>query len=436
MASKLIALPYKRLHRRAPREAQTILSHLYKPTAAACRNFVFHKLPQVNIMLIQNKQIAIIGGGPSGLTLARLLQLKGANVKVYERDLNKDARVQGSPLDMHEESGSAALRAANLLDEFKKNIRQGADKKIIVNERAEIIFSDHDAKPLEDFANEHFRPEIDRGALRKIFLESLQPETVVWDSHFVSMEKQNEGWLLHFKNGLSAYADIVVASDGANSKIRPYITDIKACYSGFTMVEINVYDAARVTPHIYGLLNGGKIMAFGNAKCVLGGQKGNGDLGFYASFKPDENWATNSGLDFSDTTQVLAWFKNEYSQWSSIWYELFENAAAPVIPRPIYCMPLDQTWEALPNVTMLGDAAHVMPPFAGEGANMAMLDALELSECLTSDKFNTLQKAISFYEVNMRKRAAMAAKQSLENGQRMHSEGALEKMLTIFGIRR
>lgn len=385
-------------------------------------------------MLIQNKQIAIVGGGPSGLTLARLLQQQGANVKVYERDLNKDARVQGSPLDMHEESGSAALRKANLFDEFKKNIRQGADKKIIVNERAEIIFSDHTADPVEDLGKEHFRPEIDRGALRKIFLASLEPETVVWDSHYVSMERQEEGWLLRFKNGLSAYADIVVAADGANSKIRPYITDIKAFYSGFTMVEINVYDAEVATPHMYGLLNGGKIMAFGQGKCLLGGQKGDGDLGFYASFTPDEHWAINSGLDFSDRAQLLEWFKREYNEWSSVWYELFENTAVPVIPRPIYCMPLDQTWEALPNVTMLGDAAHVMPPFAGEGANMAMLDALELSECLTSDTFNTSREAISFYEVHMRKRGAAAAKQSLENGARMHSEGALEKMLAIFGI--
>src|ERR1700685_3645805 len=101
-------------------------------------------------MLIQNKQIAIVGGGPGGLTLARLLQLKGANVKVYERDLNKNARVQGSPLDMHEGSGWAALRKANLTDEFKKNVRRGADKKIIVNERAEIIFSDHNAKAGDD----------------------------------------------------------------------------------------------------------------------------------------------------------------------------------------------------------------------------------------------------------------------------------------------
>jgi 2-polyprenyl-6-methoxyphenol hydroxylase-like FAD-dependent oxidoreductase len=386
-------------------------------------------------MILNNKQIAIIGGGPGGLSLARLLQLKGSNVKVYERDINKDARVQGSPLDMHEESGWAVLRKANLIEEFKKNVLQGADKKVIVNERAEIFFSDHQIKPGEDLGNEPARPEIDRGALRKIFLESLQPETIVWDSHFISMEKQNEGWLLNFKNGSSAYADLVIAADGANSKIRPYITNIKAFYSGVTMVEINVDNAAKATPHISALLNDGKIMAFGNGKNILGGQKGNGGLGFYASFKPDENWAANSGLNFSDKIQLLAWFKKEYSEWSSSWYELFENAAMPVIPRPIYCMPLDQTWEALPNLTLLGDAAHVMPPFAGEGANTSMFDALELSECLTSDKYNTLHEAISFYEVSMRKRAAMAAKQSLENGERMHSEGALEKMLTVFGTK-
>lgn len=384
-------------------------------------------------MLLANKLIAIVGGGPGGLTLARLLQLKGANVKVYERDLNKDARVQGSPLDLHNESGLAAIRKADLLVAFKENFLPGADKKLIVNERAEVFFSDHETKVDENFGHEHFRPEIDRGSLRKILLESLLPETVVWDSHFISMEAQNEGWLLHFKKGPSAYADMVIAADGANSRIRPYITDIKAFYSGVTMLEGNVYHSKKAAPHIDALNNGGKIMAFGNKKNVLLGQKGNGNLGFYASFKADENWVATSGLDYADKTQLLIWFKKEYSEWSSIWYELFENATMPFIPRPIYCMPLDQTWEALPNVTMLGDAAHLMPPFAGEGANMAMLDALELSEFLTSDEYSTLQEAISFYETNMRKRAAMAAQESLENGERMHAEGALNTMLDMFG---
>ncbi|EHQ25304.1 FAD-dependent oxidoreductase [Mucilaginibacter paludis] len=386
-------------------------------------------------MLLNNKQIAIVGGGPGGLTLARLLQLKGANVKVYERDINADARVQGSPLDMHETSGWAALRKGNLIQEFKKNILQDADKKIIVNKRAEIIFSDHETEPAEDLNNEPSRPEISRGALRKILLESLQTETVVWDSHFVSMEKQNEGWLLHFKNGSSAYANLVIAAEGTHSKIRPYVTNIKAFYSGFTMVEINIDDAKKAIPDIYTLLNGGKIMAFGDGKCILGGQKGNGSLGFYVSFKPGENWVANSGLNFSDRTEMLAWFKKEYSGWGIIWHQLFERATMPVVPRPIYCMPLDQTWQALPNLTLLGDAAHVMPPFAGEGANTAMFDALELSECLTSGQHPTLKDAISFYEINMRNRAAIAARHSLENGELMHSECALDKMLTILNIK-
>ncbi len=382
--------------------------------------------------MIQDKQIAIVGGGPGGLTLARLLQLRGVDIKVYERDFNKDARLIGSPLDMHAASGWAALCKANLTDEFKKNYRAGADKKVVVNERADILFSNHETKRDEDFGSDHFNPEIDRGPLRNILLESLQPGTVMWDSHFTSMEAQGKGWLLHFKNGLSAYADIVIASDGAHSKIRPYITSIKSFYSGVTMLEGNVPNAQRAAPHVYALLNGGKLQAFGNTKNLLMGLKGNGDLTFYASFKTDENWATSTGLDFSDNTQIMAWFKKAYHEWSPIWYELFENAATPFISRPIYCMPLEQTWEALPNLTIIGDAAHVMPPFAGEGANMAMLDALELSECLLSDEYNTLLEAICFYEINMRKRASKAAKESLENGERMHSEGALNKMLNMF----
>lgn len=383
-------------------------------------------------MLLKDKSIAIVGGGPGGLTLAKLLELKGANVKVYERDIDKYARVQGSPLDLHDESGLAALRKANLLEAFKANFMPGADKKLIMNEQAEVFFSDHEQKILEDFENPHFRPEIDRGVLRKILLEALNPATVVWNSHFISMEKENEGWLLHFKNSPSVYADIVIACDGANSKIRPYLTDIKPFYTGITMLEGNIYDAEKTAPHIYELLKGGKIMAFGDEKDILMGQKANGEIGFYASFKADENWSKNNGLNYTNHHQMLDWFKSKYPEWDNIWNELFENATMPFIPRPIYCMPLDQQWEALANLTMIGDAAHVMPPFAGEGVNMAMLDALELSECLTSNRYSNLLEAISSYETNMLKRAAVVAKESIDNGELMHSKNALNDMTSLF----
>ncbi|WP_316795762.1 NAD(P)/FAD-dependent oxidoreductase [Pedobacter agri] len=383
-------------------------------------------------MQINNKKIAIVGGGPGGLTLARLLQLKGADVQVYERDINQDARVQGAPLDMHEASGMAALIKADLFTEFKNNFMPGADKTLILNGHAQVFFSDHEKNIEEDFGNKHFRPEIDRGVLRKILLTSLEPKTIVWNSHFIAMEPHKNGWMLLFNDGLSVYADLVIGSDGANSKIRPYITDIKPFYSGITMMEGTVYDSIKAVPQMHSLINGGKIMAFGNKKNMLLGQKGGGDLGFYASFKASENWPKESKINFSDRVEVLNWFKKEYSDWSDIWDELFEKAATPFIPRPIYCAPFNQIWKTLSNLTIIGDAAHVMPPFAGEGANMAMLDALELSECLTSAEYRSSSEAISVYEIKMRQRAANAAKRSLENGEKMHSENALNIMLDFF----
>ncbi|MEO7044965.1 MAG: NAD(P)/FAD-dependent oxidoreductase [Ferruginibacter sp.] len=383
-------------------------------------------------MLIQNKTIAIVGGGPGGLTLARLLQLKGATAKVYERDLNASVRVQGATLDLHEDSGLAALIKAGLMDAFSANFRPGADRMRIVDNQATIHFDDHEGKPKADFDDAFFRPEIDRGPLRKILLESLKPDTVVWDSQFLSMTTFENGWKLNFQNGTTATANIVIGADGANSKIRPFITAVKPLYSGVTMVEGTIYDSKNNSPKIHELLKGGKIFAFGGEKTLIVSSKGNGEMSFYTGVKTDESWVHESGLDFKNKTQLLAWFKKEFLEWDSIWWELFQHDKTYFIPRPQYCMLLDQTWQALPNITMLGDAAHVMPPFAGEGVNMAMQDALELSECITDDKFESIQTAITFYETQMRTRASEATNNTLSSMENMHSKDGLKFMLEMF----
>ena len=375
--------------------------------------------------ITENKKIAIVGGGPGGLTLARLLQVSGVNVQVYERDLNKDVRVQGATLDLHDDSGLLALSKAGLMDAFWANYRPGADKICITDKHAHVVFSEH----VNEMENT-MRPEIDRGPLRKILLDSLQPDTVVWDSYFRSMTKSGEGWELTFQNGTSVYADIVIAADGANSKIRPFITPIKPFYSGVTVVEGAVYDAA-AAPKVNELLNGGKIFTMDDEKTLIVSSKGDGSMPFYTGIKTPEDWVLKSGIDFKDKVQVLAWLKQEFAGWSDIWLELFENASA-FIPRPQYCMPLDQTWEALPNLTMLGDAAHLMPPFAGEGVNMAMQDALELSECLTSEAFPDVHAAIAAYEKQMRARASEVAAITLEQTESLHSTDAISNMLAMF----
>jgi 2-polyprenyl-6-methoxyphenol hydroxylase-like FAD-dependent oxidoreductase len=383
-------------------------------------------------MILEDKKIAIIGGGPGGLTLARLLQRKGANVKVYERDFNREVRAQGATLDLHYESGLKALEEAGLLDAFKANYRPGADRLRIVDENATIFFDDHNDESTGNFGDEWFRPEIDRGPLRNLLLDSLQPDTVVWNSHIVSLENSNDSWKIVFQNGETVIADIVIGADGAKSKIRPFVTPIEPFYSGVTVLEGNIPDSAKNVPTIHNLLKGGKIMSLGDSKTLSASAKGDGSLDFYAGWKTNPDWITESGIDFNNNPQVLEWFKNEYSNWDSVWQELFEFGNINYIPRPLYCMPLDQKWEAQKNITLIGDAAHWMPPYAGEGVNMAMLDALQLSESLTSGKFIDLKSAIADYETQMFARFAEIGKETMDNTEFMHSPDGLKKLLEMF----
>jgi len=383
-------------------------------------------------MLLQDNQIAIIGGGPAGLTLAKLLQRKEIpgtfNIKVYERDMDKNVRVQGATLDLHEGTGLEAIKRAGLLDEFYKHHRPVASKMRLVDKLLNIAFDDHDFATI----TAETRPEIDRAPLRNILLNSLEPGTVVWDSHFVSMEKERDGWLVHFKNGTSAYADIVIATDGANSKVRPYLSDIKPVYSGITLIEGNIYNAGKNAPKLFAFAKGGKVMAFDNEQFVGYGTKGDGSVMFVVNFKTPENWLAQSGIDFNSREQVLAWFKKEFAGWSDRWYEFFTNDEVYFIPRPQYYFPFNQTWETQANLTMLGDAAHRMPPYAGEGANVALQDAFELAENLTGNIFPDIRTAIAQFEKEMIERGANATKDTLENSEKMFSNNALEQMSAFF----
>ncbi len=393
-------------------------------------------------MLLQNKQVAVIGGGMGGLTLARLLQMKNITVKVYERDSSREIRVQGSPLDLHEDSGLKAIIEADLLNEFYANVRPNASKARIVTKDFELRFDEHAYQKkehqklstvinsLDDISKT--KPEIDRFELRNILLDSLLPQTMVWDSQFDFMEKEKEGWKLHFKNGSTAYADLVIAADGANSKIRTYISNEKAIYSGITLMEGTIYNAKENAPNLFEFSKGGKVLAFGNEQTLMYGTKGDGSLMFLLSSKLSENWILEGSLDFKNNEAVYEWFKKIYKDWSVEWHELLQAKELFFTPRPQYYFPLNQTWETQNNVTMIGDAAHRMPPFAGKGANLAMLDALELAEFLTNDHFTDRKAAISHFEKRMIERASLATKDTLENSDQLHSKEALEKLVAIF----
>jgi len=383
-------------------------------------------------MLVQDKKIAIVGGGPGGLTLAKLLQDQGISLTVYERDADQHARQQGTTLDLHEDSGLKALRIAGLMEEFKKRYRPGADKLRVTDKHANILYDDHHKKPTEDFGAEHFRPEIDRGPLREMLIGSLLPGTIRWDSQFVAMHAAKKGWQLSFADSHSVYADIVIAADGANSKLRPYLTSIAAVYSNITMVEGNIFHAEMNAPRLWDLVKGGKVFALGDERSLILSSKGDGSLSFATGVKEPEDWVAQKSIDFDKREQVRDWFESCFAGWDEVWLELFATGNSWYIPRPMYHFPLDQHWPPQSNLTMIGDAAHRMPPYAGEGVNQAMQDALELYEALTGNDHKTLLDAISSFEVKMCSRAAGITQVSLYSTEMMHSPQGLENILGFF----
>jgi 2-polyprenyl-6-methoxyphenol hydroxylase-like FAD-dependent oxidoreductase len=380
--------------------------------------------------LLANKKIAIVGGGPGGLTLARLLQHKGAAVKVYERDYSAAARVQGAIVDLHFDSGLKVIKAAGLMDAFKANYMPGADKFRLLDKDATILFDEPDHGP-GDFDDERFRPEIDRGALRDLLINSLAPETVVWDSQLVSMEAVNNTWKLIFKNGTTAVADLVIGADGYRSKIRPYVTDITERYSGATIIQGEIDDPEKDCPHMHALVNKANLVAMGMGKTIAAQPRGDGGLTFYAASLFPEDWVNTCGIDFNNSRQVYDYLVGFFEGWDPVYYTLFK-ACRQFVLRPLNYFPLDQNWQAKANITLLGDAAHLMPP-SGEGVNTAMLDALDLSGCLTSGEFNDLQTAIAAYEQQMRARAAVLGQEALEGIKSFASptDDSIRKMMEL-----
>src|SRR5580693_7124154 len=146
---------------------------------------------KVCMSAVRGKKIAIIGGGPGGLTLARLLQQSDAQVSVYEREQSRNARVQGSALDLHEDSGLAALETAGLTKAFWANHRPDLDSLRLTDANGTVLY-DHPRR----MSGPGKRPEIERGPLRDLLVDSLHPGTVQWDCKLESSEVQGEQVLL------------------------------------------------------------------------------------------------------------------------------------------------------------------------------------------------------------------------------------------------
>ncbi|MET9862373.1 NAD(P)/FAD-dependent oxidoreductase [Streptomyces smyrnaeus] len=369
-----------------------------------------------------HKTIAIVGAGLGGLTLARVLQAHGAAATIYEGEVSATTRTQGGLLDIHEETGQVALRAAGVHEEFLTLVRPGEDAKRVVDRHGTLLF-DLPADPGSA------RPEVDRGELRRLLIDSLAPGTIRWGRKLTSIRRRAEGgYDLAFAEGPATRADIVIGADGAWSKVRPLLTSAMPSYSGTCFIEIALAAGSQDCRASVEAIGSGTLMAVAPGKGIIAHRYADGHVRGYAALNKPEEWMRS--IDFGDPSAGLRHVAGEFDGWSPLLTALVTQSDAEPWLRPIYALPVGLTWDRVPGVTLLGDAAHLMSPFAGEGANLAMYDGADLASKLVEQR--DIEAALTAYEELLFLRSSDAASRSAKNLEIFFGREAPQSVVTLF----
>jgi 2-polyprenyl-6-methoxyphenol hydroxylase-like FAD-dependent oxidoreductase len=346
-----------------------------------------------------NTPVSIIGAGLGGLTLARVLHVHGIQATVYEAEASANARGQGGMLDIHENNGQLALKAAGLFEEFLQIIHPGGQAMRVLDKDGNVLLDEPDD-------GTGGRPEVSRGELRRILLDSLPAGTVRWAHKLTAVSPLGGGrHMLSFADGVTATTDILVGADGAWSKVRPLLSDAQPAYAGASFIETYLYDSDTRHKASAKAVGSGALFAVAPGKGILAHREPNGALHTYAELIKPKDWIDS--IDFSDPAAALARVAGEFSGWAPELTALITDGEADPVSRAIHALPVDHKWDRVPGVTLLGDAAHLMTP-SGEGANLAMFDGAELGKAIAANR-GDVETALRAYEKELFPRSASEA---------------------------
>lgn len=366
--------------------------------------------------------VTILGAGLGGLLLARVLHVHGIAATVYEAEASATARAQGGMLDIHEENGQVALRAAGLFEEFLGIVHPGGQQTRVLDNQGKVLLDEPDD-------GTGGRPEVPRGALRGILLESLPAGTVQWGHKLRGVEPLGDGrHRLHFVNGREVVTELLVGADGAWSKVRPLLSAAQPAYAGITYVETYLHDCDARHPAAAAAVGGGAMFAMAPGKGIMAHREPNGVLHTYAAMKVPEAWMASVDVSVADV--ALARVGEAFQGWAPELVALVTQADTQPVLRPIHALPTNHRWARKPGVTLLGDAAHLMAP-SGEGANLAMYDGAALARAIV-DHSGDVQAALLAYETELFPRSATEAAEAARMQEVLFGDNAPQSLLDFF----
>ena len=343
--------------------------------------------------------IKIIGAGLGGLMLARVLHVHGIAATLYEAEASADARAQGGLLDIHERDGQYALKAAGLFEQFRALIQPGAQATRVLDRDGRLLYD----QPDEGTGG---RPEVARGALRRILRESLPADTIRWGHKLTAVTSLGGGrHQLVFANGVTVTTKLLVGADGAWSKVRPLLSDATPVYSGTTFIETNLFDSDARHPASAEAVGAGALFALAPGHAIMAHREADGVLHAYVALTTSEEWV--AGLDCANPASALPRIAAQFDGWAPALTALITSSDTAPVARPIHALPDQHRWQRVPGVTLLGDAAHLMAP-SGEGANLALYDGALLGLAIAANRAD-IEAALRAYEQELFPRSAAAA---------------------------
>ncbi|WP_055585554.1 FAD-dependent oxidoreductase [Peterkaempfera griseoplana] len=360
-------------------------------------------------------RIAVVGGGPAGLTFARVLHRHGHPVALLERDSARDARPPGGTLDLHQGLGQLALDKAGLLTEFQALSRPEGQAMRILDTDGTVL---RDWRPRPD---DRANPEIDRGQVRDLLLGPLD---VQWGRAVTRVVPgAGDGVVVHLADGRQETFDLVVGADGAWSRVRPAVSSATPQYTGVTSVETSIDDVDTRHPDLARLVGDGSMAVYGVNRSLVAQRNSGGHVKVHAQFRAPLDW--HAHLDLADAEAVRSSLLARYDGWADPVLDLLRRGGA-FVHRPLHVLPVSHTWTHVPGVTLMGDAAHLMPPL-GAGANLAMLEGAELAESVAAGPAD-LDEAVRAFEERMWARAARWARMTTAGLERLVSPDPAEAL--------